>query len=217
VIMSEGMRVNPTWAASLAKQLQETRDALRARDPAEIALRSGTACEVVAGETRVAVTFWGRRYVVSWPELSVRGNGAEDCPEPVQSPILQYLMFADGAPLENTWVSLRNLPHGSFYEQAFQSYSGNLLARTFRRDLEGFRAAAAKLGGESLAMGDAAFRFWALPRIPLAVVFWSGGEEFPDSAQVLFDKSAGHYQHLEMLAHLGAMICERIVQAREKR
>ena len=66
-------------------------------------------------------------------------------------------------------------------------------------------------------MGDAAFRFWALPRIHLAVVFWSGGEEFPDSAHVLFDKSAGHYQHLEMLAHLGAMICERIVQAREKR
>ena len=28
--------------------------------------------------------------------------------------------------------------------------------------------------------------------------------------------SPGHYHHLEMLAHLGGMLCERLVQAREK-
>jgi hypothetical protein len=130
--------------------------------------------------------------------------------------ILQYLLLADGAPIENTWVSLRNLPHGAFYEQAFQSYSGNLLLRSFRGDMESFRAIARGLGGEPLEMGDAAFRFWVLPRIPLAVVYWSGGGEFPDSAQVLFDKSAGHYHHLEILAHLGGMLCERLVQAHEE-
>jgi len=211
------MRVNPTWAASLEKQTQETQEALRRRAPAEVALWSGARRETAAGETRLEVPFWGRPYLISWPDLMVRDKAGQPSPGPVQGMILQYLQLADGAPLENTWVSLRNLPNGSFYEQAFQSYSGNLLVRSFREDVEAFRAVARSMGGEPLEMGDAAFRFWALPRIPLAVVYWSGGGEFPDAAQVLFDNSASHYHHLEMLAHLGGMLFERIVQAREKR
>jgi hypothetical protein len=210
------MRVNPTWAASLEKQLQETQEALRGRDPAEVALWSGTSCETAGRETHLKVHFWDRPYLITWPDLAVRDKEGQPCPGHFQGLILQYLLLADGTPIENTWVSLRNLPNGAFYEQAFQSYSGNLLVRSFRGDVEGFRAIARGLGGEALDMGDAAFRFWALPRIPLAVVYWSGGGEFPDSAQVLFDKSASHYHHLEMLAHLGGMLCERLVQACEK-
>ena len=210
------MPVNPTWAASLEKQLQETQEALRRRDPAEVALWSGATCEVTAGETRLELRFWGRPYLITWPDLAIRDREGQPCPGHFQGMILQYLLLADGAPIENTWVSLRNLPHGAFYEQAFQSYSGNLLLRSFRGDMESFRAIARGLGGEPLEMGDAAFRFWVLPRIPLAVVYWSGGGEFPDSAQVLFDKSAGHYHHLEILAHLGGMLCERLVQAHEE-
>ena len=211
------MRVNPTWAASLEKQLQETQEALRGRDPAEVAMWSGAKCEAVAGETRLEVCFWGRPYLIAWPDLVVHDKEGPACPAPFQGVILQYLLLADGAPLENTWVSLRDLPHGSFYEQAFQSYSGSLLVRQFRGAVESFRAIVRGLGGEAVEMGDAAFRFWALPRIPLAVVYWSGGGEFPDSAQVLFDKSAGHYHHLEMLAHLGGMLCERIVESAKRK
>jgi hypothetical protein len=210
------MPINPTWAASLEKQTREIQEMLRGRDPAAVALWSGATCETLAGETRLEVRFWGRPYLIAWPDLAVRDQQGQPCPAHFQGVILQYLLLADGTPLENTWVSLRDLPHGSFYEQAFQSYSGNLLVRSFRGDLGNFRAIARTLGGEPVEMGDAAFRFWALPRIPLAVVYWSGGGEFPDSAQVLFDKSAGHYHHLEMLAHLGGMLCERIVSAREK-
>ena len=196
--------------------MQETQEALRRRDPAEVALWSGATCEVTAGETRLELRFWGRPYLITWPDLAIRDREGQPCPGHFQGMILQYLLLADGAPIENTWVSLRNLPHGAFYEQAFQSYSGNLLLRSFRGDMESFRAIARGLGGEPLEMGDAAFRFWVLPRIPLAVVYWSGGGEFPDSAQVLFDKSAGHYHHLEILAHLGGMLCERLVQAHEE-
>jgi hypothetical protein len=210
------MRVNPTWAASLEKQLRETQEALRRRSPAEVALWSGVTCETVAGVTRLEVRFWDHPYLISWPDLAVRDKEGQPCPAHFQGLILQYLLLADGAPLENTWVSLRNLPHGAFYEQAFQSYSGNLLVRTFRGDVDSFRAVARGLGGEPVEMGDAAFRFWVFPRLPLAVVYWSGGGEFPDSAQVLFDNSASHYHHLEILAHLGGMLCERLVEARGK-
>jgi len=196
--------------------LAETKEALRRRDPAEVARLSGAEYAVSERETRLQLCHWNKPYLVAWPDVSVRQADGSPCAEPVQAMLLQYLSQADGTPLENAWVSLRNLPNGAFYEQAFQGYSGNLIARVFRRDVTGFRVVATRLGGEPLDIGDASFRFWAFPRIPLALVFWSGGDEFPDSAQVLFDKSAGHYHHLEMLAHIGSVLCEMMVGGREK-
>lgn len=210
------MKPNPTWEKSLEPQIAQAREELRRRDPRIIANNSGAVYEELEeGQGRFQVHFFGRPYTVTWPELAVLDPAGQSCSNPVQAALLQYLVLADGTPLAQHWVSLRELPNGAFYERAFQGYSGDLLARHFQNNLEGFCQAARRLGGEPLDLGDAAFRFWALPRIPLAVVYWSGGDEFPASAQVLFDASAGHYHHLEMLAHLGAMICDRLIQSTE--
>lgn len=204
------MPVNPEWEASLEVQLDEIRAALAKRDPAEVADASGAALN---GDERLTIEFFGQTYVVIWPKVDVRDADGAESPTPVQSSLLQHLDCANGAPLEGRWVSLRELPNGAFYEQAFQGYTGQRLVRTFRSDIDGFREAARAIGGEPLDVGDAGFRFRVLPRVPLAVVYWSGGEEFPASAQVLFDASAQHYHHLEMLAHLGSTLCSRIISA----
>jgi len=204
---------NPAWEQSLEPQIAQAREELRRRDPRIVADNSGALYdEIKEGQGRLQLRFFGRPYTITWPELEVLDPKEQNCSNPVQAALLQYLVLADGTPLANHWVSLRELPNGAFYERAFQSYSGNLVARHFKGNIERFRQAAQKLGGEPMALGDAAFRFWALPRIPLAVVYWSGGSEFPSSAQVLFDSSAGRYHHLEMLAHLGAMICDQLIK-----
>lgn len=211
------MKSNPTWEKSLEPQIAQAREALSHSDPRTVAELSGAEfVESGPGSGELRLKFFGRGYTISWPELAVRDPTGEGCSNPTQAALLQYLVLADGTPLAHQWVSLRELPNGAFYERAFQGYSGNVLARTFRSDIKSFRDAALKLGGEPLALGDAAFRFWALPRVPLAVVYWSGGEEFPASAQVLFDASAGHYHHLEMMAHLGAMICSWLIGAHQR-
>jgi len=207
------MKANPKWAQSLEPQIQQAQEELRLREPRLIAELSETEfIQRAPDHHEFRVRFFERLYTVSWPELIVYDSQGQACSNPTQATLLQYLLLADGAPLENRWVSLRELPHGAFYERAFQSYSGNLLARTFKSDVQALSEAARRLGGERLSLGDLSFRFRALPKIPLAVVYWSGGEEFPASAQVLFDASAGHYHHLEMLAHLGALICDRLIQ-----
>lgn len=206
------MPVNPEWEASLKVQLDEIRATLAERDPAEVAEACGATLN---GDGRLRIEFFGQPYVVGWPEVDVRDAEGAECPTPVQSSLLQHLDCANGLPLEDRWVSLRELPNGAFYEQAFQGYTGQRLARTFKGDIDGFREAARAVGGEPLDVGDAGFRFWVLPRVPLAVVYWSGGDEFPASAQVLFDASAEHYHHLEMLAHLGSTLCSRIISSYE--
>ncbi len=204
------MSANSEWQASLATQIEDVRAALAEREPAEIARSSGARLD---DHEDLTIEFLGQTYVVTWPDLVVRDADGAECSPPVQSSLLQHLDCADGAPIEGRWVSLRELPNGAFYERAFQGYTGQRLARTFRGDVDGFREAARSVGGEPLDVGDASFQFWVLPRVPLAVVYWAGDDEFPASAHVLFDASAAHYHHLEMLAHLGSTLCSRIISA----
>ncbi len=199
------------WAASLLPQVEQARDALRARKPAQVAAAAGATLREEQGQSLLELKFFGEPYTVCWPDIKLRDAKGKECSTPSHALLLQYLRLADGTPLEGEWVSLRNLPNGAFYEQAFQSYSGNMAAREFAGDRESFCRAAREAGGEGVDLGDAAFRFQVFPRVPVAVVFWSGGGEFPDSIQVLFDATACHYNHLETLAYLGSLVCKRII------
>ncbi|MFB3904284.1 MAG: DUF3786 domain-containing protein [Acidobacteriota bacterium] len=205
------MKPNQKWTESLEPQINEAREKLRQRDPATVAADSGVV--LTEDNSRFEIPFFGEAYTVSWPDLEVSKPNGEICSNLDQAFILQYLLIADGAPSADSWVSLGGLPNGSFYEQAYQGYSGNLLARTFRGRPADLKRAAEAAGGEPLALGDISYRYLALPRIPLALVYWSGGDEFPDSAQILFDQSASHYHHLEMLAHLGSLLCQKVIAA----
>ncbi len=206
------MKPNQKWTESLEPQIKEAREKLLQIDPAEVAADSGVLW-VPDDSSRFEISFFGQPYTVSWPDLLVSKPDGQVCSNLDQAFLLEYLLIADGAPLADAWVSLGGLPNGSFYEQAYQGYSGNLLARAFRGRPADLRRAAESIGGEALTLGDLAFRYLALPRIPLALVYWSGGDEFPDSAQVLFDRSASHYHHLEMLAHLGSLLCQKVIAA----
>jgi hypothetical protein len=99
-----------------------------------------------------------------------------------------------------------------FYFHAFQGYTGARLLKTFDNDLHRFKDAASATEGEAISHGDAGFLFWALPRIPMAVVYWLGDDEFPPNANVLFDASAGHYLSTDGLAVLGRELCSKIIR-----
>jgi len=206
------MKPNQKWIESLEPAINEAREKLRQRDPARVAEDAGVVW-IPGDPSRFEILFFGQPHFVSWPGLIVRKPDGQISSNLDQAFLLQYLVLADGTPPTESWVSLGGLPNGSFYEQAYQGYSGNLLARAFRGRPIDLKRAVEQAGGEPLALGDLAFRYLALPRIPLALVYWSGGDEFPDSAQVLFDKSASHFHHVEMLAHLGSLLCQKVIAA----
>jgi hypothetical protein len=76
-----------------------------------------------------------------------------------------------------------------------------------------FKQASEKLRGAPLAIGDAGYVFQVLPRLKLAVVMWSGDDEFPAQAQVLFQETAPHYLMTEGLAIVGSLLIGQIVKA----
>jgi hypothetical protein len=133
--------------------------------------------------------------------------------------LLHYLLTADGTPPAGTWSSYRELPDGLFYAGSFAARAEEPLTRAFGgpapqhsglSGLEAFREAARRAGGDALTLGDASFRFVALPRVDVAVLVWAGDDEEPGEARVLFDANAGHYLPAEDLAGLGAQLARTL-------
>jgi len=203
---------------TLLSFIKQMRAELKKADPVVLAARSGAQYKRLDnGRGELRLTLWGQGYVVIYPDfIAYEEEDGEICSLWRQAFFLHYLRTADGKPLADRWVSLREIEGGRFYHQAFQGYSGDRVAKWFGNDLGAFRRAAERAGGERRDLGDAAYSFLALPRVPLVVIYWEGDEEFPPTAQVLFDGSAGHYLPVDGLAILGRELCGKIIKAGEQ-
>ncbi|MGQ9834180.1 MAG: DUF3786 domain-containing protein [Candidatus Villigracilaceae bacterium] len=84
------------------------------------------------------------------------------------------------------------------------------MGQNFGWNVEAFRQACRLNGGVPLEIGEAAYRFEGLPRLPLAVTYWVGDEEFPSASKILFDASAWHYLPLDACAVLGGLLAKRL-------
>lgn len=197
------MRLDPAFAKAQRE--------LAALPPYVVAAKSG----VDFSGGRFTIPFLGRTILITHPGLEAREAGAEaPPPEWLQLMLLHYLLTADGAPVEDRWISYRELEGVYLFEGKFTEHVPARLAQAFGRDLGAFRRAGLALGGTPLSRtGDAAFRFLALPRLPVAVILYGADEEMEATANFLFDGSATHYLPIEDLIILGAQVAAALVQA----
>jgi hypothetical protein len=213
--MGNRMRGKPrTPEETYAPALEKARTALAQLDPSQTAVRAGVTFDGGAFQ----IPFFGAIYDVQWPQgLVQRAIDGQEADTTTCLLLMHYLLTANGMPQGAAWVAFRNLPGGLGYDSAFQGRANVRLAHTFGRNRSAFETAARALGGESLSFGDASFSFRALPRVWLAVVLHLADEEFPATANVLFDDSARHYLPTEDLAVLGGLLAGRLIKAAQAR
>lgn len=198
------------WMEALAPVVEQARQILCQRGAALVGAFSGCTQD---DQGQLHLRLLWRDYCIIPPKFSVRRVEDGQAADPfITSLILTYLAWADGAPPGGEWIGFRDLPNGTFYAQAFQSYSGNRLVREMGGGLSALHRAAQALGGEPLEMGSAGYAFDVLPRLRLAVVYWEGDEDFPAQAQVLFERSAPHYMPTDGLAILGSQLVGRLLK-----
>jgi hypothetical protein len=196
------------YQASMERQVELLRARLAGIDLATLALLTGGRHE----NDQLILTLFGEPVVIGEPGFEVLdGRTGEPAPINTQALLLYHLSTTDGAPVTGRWVSFRELPDGGFYHQAFQGYTGNRLAGRFGNHLARVEDAAHRLDGERESNGDAGFRFAALPRVPLLLVYWLGDEESPPTARILFDSSAGHHLPVDACAQLGSALTQRLI------
>ena len=173
-------------------------------DPRVAASMSGVAFD---GEV-FAIPVFNRVYTIRWPRCEVCAAGA-DAPAPKMLCILlmHYLTQADGAPVANNWIAYRDLPGARLFGQKFANLVSRPMIELFGNNIDGFRQSALALGGQPMeGKGDAAFRFNALPRVPIATIFYCSEEGIPPSISILFDASAPHYLTTDDLVVLASFL-----------
>ncbi len=200
---------------NFTRRIAALRESLARKDAYILVQNTGTTYESVdQNQGRFHLSYWHKPVYLEYPDGVAFDAEKREALTPIhQALLLYYFNTANGVKLSSKWVSFSELPEGRFYVQAFQGYTGEVLAHYFKDDKGRFEAAAQRLHGERMQLGSLAFMFQILPLVPLLVIFWQGDEDFPSKYQILFDASARHYLPLDGYAILGSMLTQKLIHA----
>jgi hypothetical protein len=126
--------------------------------------------------------------------------------------LLWHYSLANPIESMGTLVKYKDLPGGYAYEDAFIKRAIDPIVEVFGEEPKNLLGAVDLLGGTRLTLGDASLEIPALKGIPLTYILW-GKEEFPASANILYDASASSYLPTEDLAVLGELSTLRLIEA----
>jgi hypothetical protein len=126
--------------------------------------------------------------------------------------LLCHFSLANPLAPTGTLVKYKDLPGGYAYEGAFIKRAIDPIVEVFGEEPKNLVEAVDLLGGTKLTLGDAAVEIPALKGIPLTYILW-GKEDFPASANILYDASASSYLPTEDLAVLGELSTLRLIEA----
>lgn len=179
-------------------------ESLKTADIEERARKSGASFERGRdGAFLIRLSFLHRCCDVHFPEITVAWQDQKgEVPLWSKIIILHYLINAQGHALTGEWISFRRLSGGDFYYPAFEKRSEKPLLSFFAERMDLFEQCALTLGGEKTSAGDRGMIIPALPRVPLALIFWQGDEDFPPEARIRFDSTISTYLSTEDVAVL---------------
>jgi len=175
-------------------------EALGAREPDEICVRASVRFERERG--CYLVPFLNRMYgVFPGTRLIKRqdSRGHEELSFQLYLVLVTYLLRAQSLALSGRMVTGAELRGGSFFFRGPHALFTGPLERRFGSDPEGFLGAGLRLGGDKTDFGNASFRLWPFPRIPLGYILWSADDEFSARVVVAFDPSVVEHLRLDVI------------------
>ena len=193
------------------------RASLQEKDLRERAEAAGADYRRKGEEEEIHIFFFSESYTIRFPEIEFSSPGKRTISLVTRALLLHYLLKADGSPLTGEWAAYKDLAGGLLYASVFARRVTEPLIKRFGRSAKSFREVGARLGGTPAGIGDASFRLSAFSRTPLQYVLWEGDEEFPPSAQLLFDSSVDHYLPLEDIVVLGQITTGRLISLSNRR
>lgn len=169
-------------------------------------------CSYDPADKSYALPIWGDEYIIHWTQSRIERSSAIIPPPHAffYLFVIYYLLLPQDIKLSGEWISEKDLPGGTTFFRGPHLLPTNLISDRFANDLQGFCERCKKLGGTPLQLADAAFSFTITRDIPLAVLYWTGDEEFPAEAKILYDKSISEPLPLDIVFALAFEVCTRI-------
>ncbi len=159
------------------------------------------------------VEYLGERYRVTFAggEVSPLGS-ADELSLRERVFVLHYLAKAKGSLPTGRQITYRDLPGGIVYYPTFAKRTVDQLVRHFGEHPESLAPAAKAIGGRPAEIGDTGVVITAFCRVPITLVMWHGDDEFPASANLLFDGNIGDYLEPEDVTIVCEVITWRLVR-----
>lgn len=183
---------------------------LATADPAFIC--RGNRCRYTPATGSYTLTLWNAEYLVDWQNQKITRTGQTGPPahEYFYLFIIYYLLLPENIPLQGEWISEKDLPGGPTFFRGPHLLPTDLISSRFANNLQAFRNCCEQLGGTPLPLADAAFSFRITGDIPLAVLYWTGDEDFPAEAKILYDRGIINRLPLDIVFALAVEICKRL-------
>lgn len=183
---------------------------LSALDPVEVCARA--SCTSDGTDPVYTVAVWDQVYRVDPQRSRVEpaGAGPGRLPPYFDLFLVHYLLRARASEPAGQWISEKDIPGGATFFRGPHAIPTDLVTGRFGNDLAGFRRRCRQLQGSPLDLADAAFAFAITPRIPVAVLYWQGDEEFPAEARILFDRTVSQHLATDIVFALAVGLCERL-------
>ncbi len=175
-----------------------------------------TLCRYDDEKKSYSVEAWGETYLVSPDSKKILDSAGMTVNIETGLVILFYLMRAREVLVTGEWISEKDIPGGVTFFTGPHAIPAHLITRKFGNDIEPFKRACTALGGEEVNMGDAAFIFRVLKRVPVTVLMWMGDDEFGPDAKILFDRSISMHIPMDVIFALSVETLRRISSYEQK-
>lgn len=173
---------------------------LSRQDPNDVCIRASLrfqreeGCYLVPFLNRTYAVFPGEHLIENRP-----ARGGEALSFQLVLVLLTYLLRVRSLGLSGRMVTGAELKGGSFFFRGPHALFTEPLERRFGGDPEAFLQAGVRLGGNTTNFGDASFRLWPLPRVPLGYTLWAADDEFAARVGVAFDASIAEHLPLDVV------------------
>ncbi|MDZ4165936.1 MAG: DUF3786 domain-containing protein [Smithellaceae bacterium] len=184
-------------------------DKLAALAPGDVCTRALVDFDERSG--RYIVSSFGRRFGVDCRTRKVREETAPNrnplplADELFNLSVLWYLLRAQDIPLSGKLVKPANMAGGDIFWKGSHALPLKSLAERFGASPEEFISRAMLLAGRPESYGDAAARFYPLPRVPVLLLLWAGDVEFPARAEIMFDSTCVEQAPLDIIWSVAMM------------
>jgi hypothetical protein len=187
---------------------------LAAMDPGDVCRRALCRWDPAAGKYTVPV--WGDVLHIFPLKRKIESEGAG---LPAGSAYfhlfaLHYLLGATAVETAGAWISEKEIPGGATFFRGPHRIPTDTVSSRFGNDLDEFRKRCEQLAGEPIQMADAAYTFNITQRIPVAVLYWRGDDEFPAECKILYDKTIGEHLAADIVYAMGVGICRTLATER---
>ncbi|UCD86044.1 MAG: DUF3786 domain-containing protein [Deltaproteobacteria bacterium] len=161
----------------------------------------------------IILRFLNRDHLISYPDIEVSfqdGEGEVTLWEKIV--IIHYLVTAKGTKPAGELISYKQVPDGRLYYPNFVNRTTRPLIKVFGKDPSLLLEAAGLLGGTPSDYGDYAVTIPALPRVAVTTIIWTGDDEFPPDANMIFDANIVDYLPAEDITVLCNMIALKLMK-----